>query len=120
MSGPDPATAGPDALPGLPHDEDGPVFAEPWQAQAFALTLQLHRDGHFTWAEWSAALAAKIAEAGSVSGDDGQGYYRHWLAALEHLAVTRELATAEVLAKCKSDWKAAYERTPHGKPVRLP
>ena len=29
-------------LPRQPKDADGPVFAEPWQAQAFALTVHLH------------------------------------------------------------------------------
>ena len=40
------------ALPGMPVDADGPVFAEPWQAQAFAMTLALHQNGLFTWVEW--------------------------------------------------------------------
>jgi hypothetical protein len=26
-------------LPALPRDEGGPVFAEPWQAQAFAMVI---------------------------------------------------------------------------------
>ena len=47
-----------DALPRLPLDDDGPVFAEPWQAQAFALTVKLSETGHFTWKEWAAALAS--------------------------------------------------------------
>jgi hypothetical protein len=32
-------------------DADAPTFNEPWEAQAFALTLQLHEAGHFTWRE---------------------------------------------------------------------
>jgi hypothetical protein len=31
-----------------------PVFAEPWQAQAFALAVELSAKGHFTWKEWEA------------------------------------------------------------------
>ena len=54
-------------------------FAEPWQARAFALTLELHRQGAFTWPQWSAALGARIAAA------DGGEYYEHWLEALEAL-----------------------------------
>ena len=38
-------------LPGQPHDEGGPVFREPWEAQAFAMTLSLHERGLFTWPE---------------------------------------------------------------------
>src|ERR1700760_1807545 len=44
----------------LPRDEGGPVFAEPWQAQAFALALKLSEQGHFTWKEWAEALAAEL------------------------------------------------------------
>lgn len=51
------------ALPPLPRDESGPVFAEPWQAQAFALAVKLSEDGHFTWKEWAAALAAELKAA---------------------------------------------------------
>ena len=113
--------ADPASLPGLPKDDEGPVFAEPWQAQAFALTLRLHQDGHFTWAEWAEALAAEIKRAQAAGDpDDGSTYYHHWLAALEHLAVTKGLATPSTLAKCKKDWETAYKTTPHGKPVLVP
>ena len=47
------------ALPPLPRDEEGPVFTEPWQAQAFALAVKLSEQGHFTWKEWATALAAE-------------------------------------------------------------
>jgi len=29
------------AVPGVPRDEDGPVFREPWEARAFAMALAL-------------------------------------------------------------------------------
>jgi hypothetical protein len=45
------------SLPSLPRDEGGPVFAEPWQAQVFALAVRLSAQGHFTWKEWTAGLA---------------------------------------------------------------
>ena len=110
----------PSTLPGLPLEDEGPVFAEPWQAQAFALTLRLHQDGHFTWAEWAETLAAEIARAQAAGDpDDGSTYYHHWLAALERLAVTKGLAAPSTLAKCKKDWETAYKTTPHGKPVLL-
>ena len=51
------------ALPRLPHDEGGPVFAEPWQAQAFALAAKLSEQGHFTWKEWATALADELKAA---------------------------------------------------------
>ena len=119
----DTAKAGADSgeFPGLPRDTDGPVFAEPWQAQAFALAVTLHADGHFTWAEWAEALAAEIKAAQSRGDrDDGSTYYRHWLAALERLVAEKGLATGVELAKRKTDWTEAYRATPHGNPVRLP
>ena len=38
----------PDAttLPPVPNDEGGPVFAEPWQAHAFALAVELETPGY--------------------------------------------------------------------------
>ena len=120
LSRPD-VPAGLGALPVLPRNEDGPVFAEPWQAQAFALTLKLHQDGRFTWREWAEALAAQIRRAQAAGDpDDGSTYYHHWLAALEHLVVTKGLATSSSLAKCKTAWETAFQSTPHGKPVELP
>jgi nitrile hydratase accessory protein len=50
-------------MPQLPRDEGGPVFAEPWQAQAFALVVKLSELGHFTSGEWAAALAEELKSA---------------------------------------------------------
>ena len=107
-------------LPLLPRDEDGPVFAEPWQAQAFALAVKLSEQGHFTWKEWAAALAAELkAAAGCGEPDDGSHYYHHWLAALERLVVAKGLADQTTLAARKEAWADAYRHTPHGRPVEL-
>ena len=74
------------AVPGLPRDEGGPVFHEPWQAQAFAMTLALYKRGLFAWPEWAAALGAEIKRAQAAGDPDrGDTYYHHWLAALEQL-----------------------------------
>ena len=108
------------ALPRLPRDEGGPVFAEPWQAQAFALAVKLSEAGHFTWTEWAAALAdeLKAAEARGEP-DDGSRYYEHWLATLERLVMAKGLADAHALSARKEAWADAYRHTPHGKPVEL-
>jgi nitrile hydratase accessory protein len=104
------------ALPRLPRDAGGPVFAEPWQAQAFALAVELSGAGAFTWPEWAAALSVELA---SDPDDDGGCYYDHWVAALERLVAGRGLVTPPELAARKADWAEAYRRTPHGRPVEL-
>jgi len=101
--------------------ESTPVFAEPWQAQAFALAVRLSAQGHFTWTEWSAALADELTAAvARGEPDDGSHYYEHWLAALERLVTAKGLASPEALAERKEAWADAYRHTPHGKPVELP
>lgn len=109
------------SLPSLPHDEGGgPVFAEPWQAQAFALAVRLSAQGHFTWKEWAAALADELkAAADRGDPDDGSRYYEHWLAALERLVTAKALSNPNEMLARKEAWADAYRRTPHGKPVSL-
>jgi nitrile hydratase accessory protein len=107
-------------LPRLPADAEGPVFAEPWQAQAFALAVQLHAAGAFSWSEWAGALAAEL-KAAEARGepDDGARYYEHWLAALERLTADHGLVTVGDRDVRKAAWAEAYRRTPHGTPVEL-
>ena len=115
---PDPERFG--SLPSLPRDEGGPVFAEPWQAQAFALAVRLSTQGYFTWKEWAAALAEELKSAADRGEpDDGTRYYEHWLAALEHLVTSKGLTDAAALVVRKDAWADAYRHTPHGKPVVL-
>jgi len=96
------------------------VFAEPWQAEAFALAVRLSAQGHFTWKEWAAALAVELqADADLGVADDGSRYYQCWLTALERLAVEKRLTDAPSLAARKDAWADAYRHTPHGQPVEL-
>ncbi len=107
-------------LPRLPRDEGGPVFAEPWQAQAFALAVRLSAQGYFTWKEWAATLAEELkAAADRGEPDDGSRYYEHWLAALERLVSSKRLTDDTELLTRKEEWADAYRHTPHGKPVVL-
>ena len=109
-------------LPLAPADGrgDAPVFAEPWQAQAFAMTLQLHARGLFAWPEWAAVLSAQIAAAQAAGDADlGDPYWQHWLAALEALVAAKGAAGAGELARCAQAWDHAAERTPHGQPIVL-
>ena len=108
------------ALPELPRDADGPVFREPWEAQAFAMTVALHRRGLFAWGEWAAALAAEIKHAQEAGDPDrGDTYYRHWLAALERLVAEKRLTDPTTLARYRDAWDRAADRTPHGEPITL-
>ena len=107
-------------LGNVPRDDDGPVFREPWEAQAFALALSLYDRGVFTWQEWAAALAdeIKIAQANG-DPDTGTTYYRHWLATLEKLVAAKGVATLETQHHYRDAWDHAADRTPHGKPIEL-
>ncbi len=107
--------------PGLPRSDDGaPVFAEPWQAHAFALVVELHRRGLFGWPEWAQALAARIRRAQAAGDPDhGDTYYQHWLGALEDLVAAKGATSAEELARYARAWDAAADRTPHGQPIVL-
>jgi nitrile hydratase accessory protein len=108
------------SLPRLPRDEEGPVFAEPWQAQAFSLAVQLSGEGNFTWSEWASALADELKSAAARGEpDDGSRYYEHWLAALERLVAAKGLTDFAALQARKEAWADAYRHTPHGKPVEL-
>jgi nitrile hydratase accessory protein len=98
---------------GVSFTADGPPFAEPWQAQAFALAVQLHAQGAFTWPEWSQTFAGELASA------PGADYYDCWVAALERLASERGLASVDALGERRQAWADAYRRTPHGRPVEL-
>jgi nitrile hydratase accessory protein len=107
-------------LPRLPLDDGGPVFAEPWHAEAFALAVRLSAQGHFTWKEWATALADELkASAARRDPDDGSRYYDCWLTALERLVVAKRLSDPAALLARKEAWAEAYRRTPHGKTVEL-
>jgi nitrile hydratase accessory protein len=107
-------------VPGVPQDADGPVFREPWEAQAFAMTLALYDRGLFTWAEWAATLAAEIKRAQAAGDPDtGETYYSHWLAALERLVAEKGVATMETLHRTRDAWDHACDRTSHGQPIEL-
>ena len=118
----DPAAArhATEAVPGIPRDVDGPVFREPWEAQAFSMALALHQRGLFTWAEWAATLADEIKRAQAAGDPDtGETYYRHWLATLERLVAEKGIASPDTLARYRDAWDRAADRTPHGAPIEL-
>ncbi len=97
----------------LPRDDDGPIFAEPWEAQAFAMAVKLHEAGVFSWTEWAETLGSEI------NAHPGHPYYVCWLAALERLVEAKGLMTgAERLSRIAA-WDHAAKATPHGQPILL-
>jgi nitrile hydratase accessory protein len=107
-------------VPGLPQGEDGPVFREPWEAQAFAMALALHQRGLFTWPEWAATLADEIKRAQAEGDPDtGDTYYHHWLATLERLVAAKGVTDPATLARYRDAWDRAADVTPHGQPIIL-
>jgi nitrile hydratase accessory protein len=108
------------AVPGLPRDAGGPVFREPWEAQAFALAVALHQRGLFGWGEWAAALGEEIKAAQQAGDPDtGATYYNHWLKTLERMVTAKRIADGAVLTRYHDAWARAAGRTPHGLPIAL-
>jgi len=100
-------------LPNMVLLDDEPVFNEPWEAQAFAMVIDLHHKGAFTWTEWANALSRQI------NGSETREYYQHWLHALELLVAEKKLASTDALLNRKAQWHEAAARTPHGEPIEL-
>ncbi len=112
------------ALPSIPTDETGPVFREPWEAQAFALVVVLHQAGHFTWPEWVATISAEIRQAQAEGDPDlGHTYYRHWLAALEKITVAKDLADDTDLRlrrlECAANLNSKHNHPARREPIRV-
>jgi nitrile hydratase accessory protein len=108
------------SVPSMPRDAECPVFREPWEAQAFAITLALHGRGLFTWSEWTAVLATEIKKARAAGDPDtGETYYQHWLNALERLVAGKGITSAQTLKRYHDAWGHAVARTPHGTPILL-
>ncbi len=108
------------AVPSIPCDAEGPVFREPWEAQAFAMTLALYDRGLFKWPEWAAILGDEIKKAQAAGDPDtGETYYRHWLNALERIVTEKGATDAPTLRRYHDAWDHAADRTPHGAPIEL-
>lgn len=107
-------------FPLQPRDDEGPVFNEPWEAQAFGLVLALHEQGLFTWPEWAISLSGEISLAQQQGDPDlGNTYYRHWLRALEKIAAAKGLSNFSEMDARADKWRSAYLNTPHGQPIQL-
>jgi nitrile hydratase accessory protein len=96
---------------------DAPVFAEPWQAEAFALVVALHERGLFSWAEWAEGLSREVKQPGAAA--DGSDYYECWVRALETLLAAKGVAATSDIDRLSEGWQRAAHATPHGKPILL-
>lgn len=77
------------AAVGLPRDEEGPVFDQPWQAKAFSMIVHLHQAGLFPWPEWVRIFSEEIKAAPALPGESvNDAYYRQWASAMEKMAAT--------------------------------
>jgi nitrile hydratase accessory protein len=113
-----PVSAG---MPPIPMDETGPVFREPWEAQAFAIVLKLYQEGRFTWPEWVDTLSAEIKAAQRAGDPDlGNTYYHHWLAALEKLLVSKGMTAEQELSARRAEIEANPPDRHHHNPRREP
>ena len=97
----------------LPKDGDGPVFAEPWEAQAFAMAVKLNEAGVFQWGEWAETLGAEL------KAQPERPYYESWLAALERLVLAKGVMTEDERVARVEAWDRAARATPHGQPISL-
>jgi len=95
------------AVPGLPRDEQGAVFAAPWEAKAFALVVHLHQRGAFAWTDWVNTLSAEIAADRARATETP--YYLLWLAAAERLVAQQGLLAEEHLRAAGQALRTAQE-----------
>lgn len=104
--------------PGLPVSTEGdPVFSEPWQASAFALTVHLHERGLFGWGEWAKALSTEVRKPDRA--EDGSDYFEAWVAALSAILCEKGVADAAMIEALQQGWQRAAMATPHGQPILL-
>ena len=112
------------AFPSVQHDsgidEQHPVFAEPWEAHAFAITVKLSEKGLLKWSEWTDALTEEIKMAKEQGLPDfGNNYYQFWLSALETILLEKNILKKTDLNSRIEQWRRVYLSTLHGNPVKL-
>ena len=103
----------------IPRNDEGPVFREPWEAQAFALALSLNERGVFSWNEWAAALGDEIKKA---QARRRSRYRRDLLSSLARDARAhrrRKRPHRRASSRTRDAWEHACARTPHGTPIKL-
>lgn len=101
-------------------DLDGPVFDKPWQSEAFALVVSMHKAGLFKWKDWAETFTAEIDASPALPGESvNDTYYRQWVSALEKMVASLGLVTGGDVNSRAQEWKQAHLNTPHGHPILL-
>lgn len=101
--------------------EDGrPAFAEAWHAEAYALVQVLIETGRVEPAQWAEAFGSALRKAAANGApDDGPTYYAALADAIEQVLLDDGRLRAGEAEQRVEAWRAAYHKTPHGKPVTL-
>jgi hypothetical protein len=106
----DPDTAGTAGEP------EGPAFAAPWEATAFALKAHLVATGIVDAGRFAALLGEELRKDHHAR-DEGTAYFVAFVAALERAIA--DIAPPAALAAEREAWRAAARATPHGRPITL-
>ncbi|CUJ91567.1 nitrile hydratase accessory protein [Ruegeria denitrificans] len=102
------------------HSAPEPVFAEPWHAQVFAVTVALNEAGRFEWSDWAERFSQTLKMHGlDRELDGGDDYFHAWLETLEQLLIEQGAAEFDDIQQLRNAWEKAYLTTPHGQPVHL-
>ncbi|WP_139312812.1 nitrile hydratase accessory protein [Acuticoccus yangtzensis] len=96
---------------------DGPAFAAPWEASAFALKAHLVARGLIDAGRF-AALYGEELRAGHAAPEDGTADFVAFVRALERALAP--VASDDDFAAERERWRQAAAATPHGKPIHLP
>ncbi len=93
------------------------IFSEPWQAELFAITLNLHEKGLFNWNSWTEKLGSSLKRDNNNSKDNLEYYFLSWLSALEGILLEKKVTELAKIAMIEKAWKEAISKTPHGTKV---
>ena len=99
--------------PGIPKESDGPIFAAPWEAKAFALVLHLFEKGAFRWKDWVDTFSAEIARIEKIDYEPGRDYYVCWLRALETLLMDKNLLDETTMRRAMEQTIEAWPHPDH-------
>jgi hypothetical protein len=106
----------------LPSQSDAPKgFDELWLVEAYGISQALIEAGHVSADQWAktlnAALQRKLYDEGLP--DNAETYSLAIIEAFGEVFAENGIITLEELEQRSEAWRAAYKRTPHGRPVEL-